>query len=458
MKTHLLIGLGMLVSLTIATANAKPAAADSPVTQSRIVELTRSQPMLFEINRGQAEANVQFQARGQGYGISLAPGEAVLSLRAVPNKSEQATGRSATVRMRLVGADADAKLTGLEQQAAMVNYFRGNDPKLWHTQIPTFARVKAARVYPGVDLVYYGNQRQLEFDFVVAPGADPNQIALKFEGAEKVEINASGQLVLTTSGGQILQHKPVIYQEVDGVRHEISGGYVLQNKQQVGFQVASYDHTQPLVIDPTLSYSTYLGGSDADQGNDITVDAAGNVYVTGETRSANFPTASPYQATKAAGRDAFVTKFNPAGAVIFSTYFGGSGGNGTTGSGIALDSSGNIYITGFTDSTGLPVTPGAFRTAATAFGYGYCTKFNPTGSALVYCTYLDGYGHGIAVDANNFAYIAGQTATVAVPMTNGFQTVYGGQSGSGNGDGYVVKLNATGTAQLYSTYIGGSSD
>ena len=469
MKTHLLIGLGMLVSLTIATANAKPAAADSPVTQSRIVELTRSQPMLFEINRGQAEANVQFQARGQGYGISLAPGEAVLSLRAFPNKSEQATGRSATVRMRLVGADADAKLTGLEQQAAMVNYFRGNDPKLWHTQIPTFARVKAARVYPGVDLVYYGNQRQLEFDFVVAPGADPNQIALKFEGAEKLEIDAQGNLVLHTPGGQLIQHKPVIYQTVNSVRKEIAGGYVLRNKQQVSFQVAAYDHTQPLTIDPALSYSSFLGGSGDDRAVATAVDTAGNVYVVGYTTSTNFPIQAALQPTSPVGPgvsiDGFVTKLSPTGTLLYSTYLGGTNYASDV-SGIAFDSDGNAYLSGSTGASDFPTTVGAYRTNLASIVLGiqdaFVTKLNPSGSALIYSTYLGGRsfddGLGIAVDSARNALVTGRTDSTNFPTLNALQPVYGGAGPGLLGDAFVTKINPAGSALVYSTYLGGSGD
>src|SRR5882724_9962921 len=232
-------------------------------------------PLQFEANRGQTNKDVHFLARGPGYGLYLTASEAVLVL-AKPDAKAQ---KSVALRMSLVGAARKPVLTGLDELPGKANYFIGKDPARWRTNVPTYAKVQYRNVYPGIDLVYYGKQRQLEYDFVVAPGADPKKIVLGFKGADKLEIDAQGELVLHTTGGDIRQHKPVIYQEIDGVRQEIAGGYVIKSGKRAGFQLAAYDTTQRLIIDPVvLSYSTYLGGSGSggDEGNGIAVDAGGN--------------------------------------------------------------------------------------------------------------------------------------------------------------------------------------
>ena len=247
-----------------------------------------SVPLSFEANQGQTDPQVKFLSRGPGYGLFLTPTEAVLALRkAKPTPSEAATdetpSESAVLRMRLVGANPTPKLSGETALQGKVNYFIGNDPTQWRTNVPTYARARYNNVYPGIDLVYYGNQRQLEYDFVVAPGRDPASITMAFEGMERLELDANtGDLVLQTSGGTIRQRKPVIYQEVAGERHEIVGSYVMHKDDQVGFQVVAYDATKPLIIDPILVFSTYLGGSGDDEGRGIAVDGAGQVYVAGE--------------------------------------------------------------------------------------------------------------------------------------------------------------------------------
>ncbi len=324
-------------------------------------------------------------------------------------------------------------------------------------------------LYPGIDLIYYGNQRQLEYDFIVSPGANPSVIALDFQGAERVEVDVQGNLLLHTTVGVMRLGKPSIYQEVDGSRRGIPGGYVLKNPSQVAFQVAAYDANRPLVIDPVLFYSSYLGGSADDQGNAIAVDLAGNAYVTGTTSSANFPTTSGvFQATLLGGvncpgfgadEDVVVAKVNPTGsALVYSTYLGGSSGS-ESGLGIAVDTLGNAYVAGATCSTNFPTTSGAFQTT---FGGGgtaaFVTKLNPTGSGLVYSTYLggsQGRATAIAVDATGSAYVTGITNSTSFPTTSGaFQTTYGG----GGNDGFVTKLNLLGTALVYSTYLGGNGD
>src|SRR5207244_1840388 len=261
----------------------------------------------------------------------------------------------------------------------------------WRTNVPTYARVEYRDIYPGVNLVYFGDQRQLEYDFVVRPGASPKAITLGFQGADKLEVDAQGDLVLHTAVGAIRQRRPFVYQEVGGARREIAGGYVLRGAGRVGFQVAAYDRSQPLVIDPVLSYATYLGGSRNDTAYGIAVDASGNAYVAGITDSTDFPTtAGAFQPTFGGGSgDAFVTKLAPTGsALAYSTYVGGSALDRARG--IAVDALGNAYVTGLTVSTDFPTTAGAFQTGCPgpSCGAGFVTKLNPPGTTLVYSTYL----------------------------------------------------------------------
>src|SRR5688572_27317785 len=331
----------------------------TPVTAFADVRVSESYgklPLHFEANQGQAHEDVRFLSRGPGYSLYLTAGEAVLVLTQ-PSDAE----KSATLRMSLVDAAPKPVVSGLEKLPGKANYFIGNDPAKWRSNVPTYAKVHYREVYPGIDLVYYGNQRQLEYDFVVAPGADPKKILLAFRGADRIEIDAQGDLVLHVGGESIRQKKPVIYQEVDGAREEVAGSYVRKSTNRVGFKVAAYDKSRPLVIDPVLSYSTYLSGDDGDGARGIAVDPAGNAYVTGHTGSVNFPTTSgSLQAAAPGGGDAFVTKLDPTGSVlVYSTYLGGGAGDGA--SGIAVDAGGNAYITGGTGSANFPTTPGAFQ-------------------------------------------------------------------------------------------------
>ena len=340
--------------------------------------------------------------------------------------------------------------------------------------MPSFARVKYTGVYPGIDLVYYGNQRQLEYDLLVAAHADPRRIALAFEGVRALSLDAEGNLILQTSHGEITQHKPVIYQDIDGKRQTVDGRYVLRAKNRVGFHVARYDTTRPLVIDPVLSYSTYLGGSGNDIGHAIAVDSSGNAYVTGVTRSANFPGASgksdPVR-PRQGSNDVFVTKLNAAGsALVYSTYLGGSGGD--IGHAIAVDSAGNAYVTGETDSgtptpTSVPFpTTGAFDATYNLGGDAFVSKLNAAGNALVYSTFLGGggteRGYGIAVDGSGAAYVTGHTNSdnASSGPTGGFPTVgplQANNNSPGIYDAFVTKFSPGG-ALIYSTYLGGTGN
>lgn len=407
-------------------------------------------PLAFEKNQGQTGAQVKFLARTQGYTLFLTSVEAVLAMH-------HASAKSSVLRMKLLGANPAPNVSGVDEMPGKSNYFIGNDATKWHANVPMFAKVEYKSVYSGVDLVYYGNKRQLEYDFVVAPGADPRRIQLGIRGARKISRGEDGDLVLAMddAGGEIRWHKPVAYQEKDGARQEIGAHYVVKGKDQVAFEVADYDPRRPLFIDP-LVYSTYLGGSGSDGGSGIAVDSAGNVYVTGETQSTNFPTVNPVQPAYAGGGgDVFVAKLNTAGsALVYSTYLGGSGFD--YGSGIAVDSSGNAYITGGTASTNFPTMNPLQPANAGGQGDSFVAKLNPAGSALVYSTYLGGsgldQGNGIAVDNLGNAYVTGYTNSINFPTMNPLQPLYAG----GTYDAFVAKLNPAGTAFVYSTYLGGS--
>jgi hypothetical protein len=504
-------------------------------------------PLGFEANEGQTDQSVKFLARGRGYDVFLTSDEVVLTLsravdsrqptvhiqgqrflvranptllpgseafagllrppklgndfralaenRGAPNPSSRAP---ATLRLSLVGANTNAAATGENELPGKVNYFLGNDPKKWHTNVPTYAQVWYRNVYPGIDLVYHADQAgQLEYDFLVAPGADPGAITLgvvaqrqernsKLENRDSaahplLRIARDGDLVISTKGVELRFRKPLVYQEqVSAFRIQDAGAkgpqqsptsnrkspitnrksvearFLLDAQNRLHFALGPYDHTRPLIIDPVLVYSTYLGGSKLEWGNAIAVDSTGNAYVTGMTASVNFPTANPLQARLAGNQNAFVAKLNATGStLIYSTYLGG----GTEDSkGIAVDSSGNAYVTGSTSSANFPITPGAFQ--ATLGGSGvynaFVAELNSTGSALVYSTYLGGSGgdggYRIAVDSSGNAYVTGSTASTDFPTANPIQASLGGEENA-----FVAKLNPTGSALVYSTYLGGRS-
>ncbi len=325
-------------------------------------------------------------------------------------------------------------------------------------RIPSYARVEYEDVYPGVNLVFHGNQGKLEYDFVVRPGADPGTIRFAFKGAEGVGLDNVGNLIVRTTGGHLIQPVPIVYQEIRSLKRPVAGRYVIDGQDAVRFQVADYDVGRPLVIDPVLNYSTYLGGSGREFAGAIAVDA-GSVYVTGFTVSLtsahDFPTASPLQPASGGGVDVFVAKLNPSGtALVYSTYLGGS--DDERGDGIAVDISGNAYVTGSTESMNFPTV----NPMQPAYGGGdndvFVAKLNATGSALVYSTYLGGGGDdrglAVAVDASGNAYVTGLTTSTNFPTANAVQATFAG----GGRDVFVAKLNAAGAALAYSTYLGGS--
>ncbi|MCX6617417.1 MAG: SBBP repeat-containing protein, partial [Acidobacteria bacterium] len=441
-------------------------------------------PLHFEENRGQTDAQVRFLSRGAGYALFLTRDEAVLQLRkAEPrsrNDDRQSPSRpqSATLRLKLLGANPEPRITGFNQLPGKANYLIGSDPSQWRANIPTYAKVHYRNVYAGVDLVYYGNQRQLEHDFVVAPGADPKQIRLAVEGAERLELDAQGDAVLRVGDGEVRLRAPLAYQEINGRRQPVAARYALREgnprpvpmqsgseirnpqSEELAFELGAYDPALPLVIDPVLVYSTYLGGSGNDIANGIAVDSDGNAYIAGQTLLADFPT-NPLNArlgpTNTPGAlDVFVAKLNYTGSsLMFSTYLGGSGDD--VGTGIALNSSGSAYVTGSTMSTDFPTTLGAYQSPNPGGQDAFVTKLAPDGSALVYSVRLGGgsidVGRGIAVDSNGNAYVTGETFSTNFPTWNASQT-----SNGAVWDAFVTKLNPAGSALLYSTYLGGNAD
>jgi Calx-beta domain/Beta-propeller repeat len=415
-------------------------------------------PMSFEPNLGQADSDVKFLARGRGYGLFLTPTESVLVLAPASAARDRRAGAAVAdpvvVRMRLVGGDPAATLTGVEPRAGGHHYFVG-DTGRWQRAVPAFARVRYSDVYPGISLVFYGTGRELEYDFVVAPGADPSAVALAFEGVENLRVDAGGDLVLATRGGELRLHRPVVYQDADGERRRVEAGYVLDG-DRVRFRVAAWDVSRPLVIDPVLGYSTFLGGSSTDQGLGIAVDTAGNAYVTGSTISSNFPvSAVPLQPTRRGVTDAFVTKLSPTGALVYSTFLGGSGDD--SGNAIAVDpATGNAYVAGTTNSTNFPVV-GPFQATLRGGNDAFVAKLDPAGNALVYSTYLgsnvDDFGNGIAIDTTGNAYVTGETAAANFPNNAAVTCLNAKSSGS---DAFVVQVDPGGATVGYCRFIGGT--
>jgi len=469
----------------------------APAARSHVSETYGKLPLSFEANRGQSDAKVKFLSRGQGYTLFLTNDEAVLSLRrplaANADRDQLAklsaadfrptNQNSAVLHMKLVGANPAAEISGGDRQEGKSNYFIGNDPAQWRTDITNYSKVRYQNAYPGVDLVYYGNQQQLEYDFVVAPGADPRSITLDVSSASAVSGNrnsaplsiaANGDLLVPTEGGEVRFHKPVVYQpttaanahEIGGnpadltAENSIDGRWVLKSNDQVGFELASYDASRPLVIDPALAYSTYVGGTGTDGAFGVAIDQFGSAYVTGFTTSTNFPTRNPFQKTLAGGVDTFVLKLNRTGtALAYSTYIGGSSTEYPFG--IAVDSTGAAYELGNTGSANFPVTAGAYQTTcASCANYPdvFVTKLSTAGNALAYSTFVGGSGDdrafGITLDSSNNAYFVGWTTSNDFPTTAGaFQTANNG----GISDAFVTELNAAGSLLVYSTYLGGSA-
>lgn len=464
------LGISVLALIGEASSPSSAGGAPAGTTESRpdfrvkadIREAFSRLALSFEPNWGQIEnpvtrqaaAEVRFISRGSAATLLLAPTAIDLVLEARKGRGH------AVLRIEFAAVNASATIEALDLVSGVSHYFFGDDPGKWLTGVPRYARIRYREIYPGIDLIFYGKQQQLEFDLVVHPGADPGAIRLAFRGAGRVRLGAAGDLrvPLPAGGGEVRLRRPLVYQQSGSGRRAIEGHYVLKGNGQIGFQVREYDSTRTLVIDPVLSFSTYLGGSKYDRGFAIAVDSAGNAYVTGSTTSADFPKTEWFFPSPAGGifyGDAFVTKLNPTGTgLIYSTYLGGKGDDQARS--IAVDSKGNAYVAGSTTSTDFPRTSSAFQYSNRGGTDAFVTKLDPAGW-LLYSTYLGGRGEddglGIAVDGSGYVYVTGDTTSTDFPITGlGFQIQPGGNSME---DAFVAKLDPTGSLLLYSTYLGG---
>jgi hypothetical protein len=414
-----------------------------PLTAANAASLPAAyvqRPLSFEPNEGQTDSGVNFLARGSGYTVLVKPTEAVVDLAG-------ARGAESVLRMDLLGANPTPPSSGVDALPGISSYFVGNDPSQWHTNIHTYAKVFYQNVYPGVDLVYYGNQGQLEYDFLLAPGADPANIRFTLQGCDGLHLDDQGNLVMHTAAGDVVEQAPVSYQP--GAQ-AVASRYQIENDGSIGFAIGPYDASRPLIIDPVLNYSTLLGeNSVGSSASAVTVDADGNVYVLGGISG-----------TRVTPSEVFVTKLSAGHAqVVYSVFIAPLSG----GTAIAADSAGNAYVTGVTSYSFLPATTGAFQTTLQGALDAFVIKLNPTGSSMVYSTYLGGNGsqnqgetrgQGIAVDTDGNAYVTGLTNAADFPRATPLQTNYGG----GTNDAFVTKLNASGSALVWSTFLGGTDD
>ncbi len=407
-------------------------------------------PISFESNQGQADSQVKFLSRGGGYTLLLTEAGAHLQLNGTD-------GKPVGIGLKLAGANPNPLIQARDSLPGKSHYFSGSDPKGWRTDIPHYAKVHYKEVYPGVDLVYYGHQGQIEYDYIVAAGAEPNIISFELHGAEQLAINDDGDLLIASEAQQIRFHKPHAYQWKNGAATTVAASFSPKGGNRIGFEVADFDPALPLVIDPVLCYSTYLGGSEDDQGHHIAVDALGNMYVTGITYSASFPGAVGAVPPRGlGGGDVFVTKLDASGTrLIYSAFIGGSAAD--SGKALVIDGSDSVYVSGGTRSTNFPVTDGAFQTALRGSGDAFVLKLNPEGNQLLYSTYLGGSGEdgweggGVAVDSAGAAYVTGTTESRDFPIAGG---IFQRSSGGGRSDAFVTKVNSVGRL-VYSTYLGG---
>ncbi len=415
--------------------------------------LSGRQALLFETNQGQAPAKYRFLARDP-FGVFLLAG------------NEFVYGRgSDAVRLVFAEANQHAQTSGMDLQPGHVNYLLGKDSSRWIRDVTCYARVRADKIYPGIDAVYYGSEGTLEADFIVQPGSNPDSVRLRLEGQGEPSITPTGDLRIHTRSGLFALSKPRIYQHIGGMRRPVPGRYVMRKRDEISFAISDYDRSQPLVIDPVLSYATYLGGGNSTAVR-VAVDPQGNAYVAGATSASNYPvTAGAVQGPAASYfNDVLVTKFNSQGAVVYSTHVGGS--RDDIGLGIAVDGNGQAYVTGSTVSPDFP-THAAFQNARQGSSDAFVFALNATGSGFVYSTYLGGAaldaGTAIAVDAGGNAYVTGVTSSTNFPVLNPLQATNKGGSGGTNqpfftlGDVFVTKLTPAGTL-AYSTYYGGAND
>ncbi len=453
---------------------------NNKLAQAALINNYAQLPLQFEQNRGQTNDEVEYVSRGSGYTLFLTPTETVLTLQRSSGKQNE----QAVVRTSFVNANVPVVFNGNNVLPGKVNYLIGRDESKWLTDIPTYTDVIAKEIYPGIDLRYHGDQRQLEYDFIVAPGVNTDDIQLQFSGVDLLRIGEEGQLVIETAQGTLQHKKPIVYQDISGERITVEGNYLLSENKIVSFKLGQYDPNHELIIDPILDYSTYLGGEADDRGLAIAVDDAGNAYVAGTTVSASFPVVNAYQTSLSGSKDTFIAKLNANGdALVYATYFGGSGdedddddddsdddygeddeddndegdSDKDTGKDITVDANGYLYITGSTNSdTDFPIVNAVQSTYGGGDRDAYVAKLSVDGSSLLFSTYLGGSnkdkGFGIALSNNGNVFVTGKTKSNNFPTTaNAYQT-----SHAGNGDAYVVQLAGDGSQLNYATYLGGS--
>jgi hypothetical protein len=399
-------------------------------------------PLWFEQNRGQADSRFEFISRAPGYSLMIGPTELLLG---VQNQAEQ---RQDAIRVEFVNANPEAKLSGRDELQAKVHYYRGNDPEAWITGVSTFSKVQSENLYDGINAVFYGNQRQLEYDLILRPRANPSSIALRIDGAQAITIAEDGDLKLETTAGPIVMKRPLVYQEAGGARQTVNGGYVLLNDDTVAFELGEYDRSRALVIDPVLTYSTYLGGTGRDSVNHMIVDGEGNAYVTGQTFSPTFINNSG-----AGAGDLFVTRISASGTLLFSTVFGGR--NLDTANGIAIDFLQNLYVVGSTSSTDFPIK-NALRTNLRGPQDAFVLNLARDGT-LGFSTYFGGSASdsasAVSVDSSGI-YVAGETNSDDFPNTLNPQATVIGQ------DAFVVKMSVITAlpAILFARTLGGGGN
>ena len=456
------------------------AAAPGKADKESILEAYGKLPLYFIENKGQLDPRVRFYVKTSGQTLHFTDEGIVFDLFRSEKEAGQGTESAEKGRQtpgakieRLVfnlvfeNAQKGVLIKGLDRQDAGINYFIGHDRTQWKTAIPTYKGIVYKGIYRGIDLKVFGNGRALEYEFIVNPSGNPDDILLTYSGIKGLSVSGKGELLIGTAFGELKETRPYIYQEIKGER-VVNGGFKIRNPARhsqngrfsYGFQVASYNPSHPLIIDPNLSYSTYLGGSDTDMGHGIAVDSSGNAYITGFTYSTDFPTQNPFQATSSAGLDAFITKLSPSGsALVYSTHLGGSGAD--EGYGIAIDASGSAYVTGFTSSTDFP-TQNPFQDTCAGNNDAFITKLSPSGGALVYSTCLGGSGndegYGIAIDGSGNACVTGSTNSRDFPTKTPYQEALGGdpEENRPESDVFITKLSPSGNALSYSTYLGGA--
>jgi beta-propeller repeat-containing protein len=417
----------------------------------------RGLPVSFEENHGQVDSQVRYLAHAGHGTIYFTSAETVLALS---SHESQKKPELSVLRLKWIGANPHAQMTAEHPLPGRINYLIGRDPSQWHTGVPTYGRVRYRGLFPGVDAVFYGKEGEIEYDLVLAPGVNPAKISFALDGSSSLQIANNGDLVLKLQNAEVRQSKPIVYQEYNGVRRLLSAHYVIHRDQTVSYEVAGLDRKLPLVIDPRLSYSTYIGSNTLDTVESVAVDQFGSAYLTGSTVF-GFPTKNPVQGNQL-GTDAFVTKLSPnGGSLIYSTILGGSLSD--FGIAIAVDRFGSAYIGGDTNSTDFPTTPGAFEPPAGSIdaSNGFITKLSPGGSAFAYSFLLGGNDgdqiRGLALDSQHRIYVTGFTCSTNFPVKNAFQPVTHSQNcADGGGDAFVTRVNSTGTALDYSTYLNGA--